>query len=507
MKAHLMYRGSDFDLSRVWLSNEPALTQDLELNTLYQAMAGSDEFLFQVVKGAILSGLGNDVKTILYRQAVLKDCLQNESVVRGIYEIAIQALERKRANWLGVFSHYPSGILYDAVRLLQMLIEAAGKLKSVADAEGGKFASEGFCVFFQTLKTELSADYFATVKAQLKELELRDGVLLSAKLGEGNQGTDYVLRKSVRPKPGLLERLFANRPAVYKFHIDPRDEGGCRALSDLQDHGINLVANAVAQAADHVLDFFMMLRTELAFYVGCMNLHGLLRQKGVTTSFPFPMEAGTQRHSAVELRDIGLVLSTSKNVVGNELNADGKSLLIVTGANQGGKSTFLRSLGLAQLMMQSGMFVCAQSFRASVCRSLFTHYKREEDASMESGKFDEELSRMSGIVEALTPVSLVLFNESFAATNEREGSEIATQIVRALLEAGVKIFFVTHLYEFAHGLWEHLKDEGVFLRAQRESDGQRTFKLIPGEPLETSFGADLYREIFANTEHAEPLKP
>ena len=103
---------------------------------------------------------------------------------------------------------------------------------------------------------------------------------------------------------------------------------------------------------------------------------------------------------------------------------------------------------------------------------------------------------MSDIVDALTPDSMLLFNESFAATNEREGSEIARQIVRALLETRVKVFFVTHQYEFAHGLWADQMDSAVFLRAEREAAGQRTFKLRPGEPLQTSFGADLYQEIF-----------
>ena len=54
------------------------------------------------------------------------------------------------------------------------------------------------------------------------------------------------------------------------------------------------------------------------------------------------------------------------------MDADGKSLVIITGANSGGKSTFLRSAGLAQLMMQCGMFVAAGSFRASVCKRVFT---------------------------------------------------------------------------------------------------------------------------------------
>lgn len=115
---------------------------------------------------------------------------------------------------------------------------------------------------------------------------------------------------------------------------------------------------------------------------------------------------------------------------------------------------------------------------------------------MKSGKLDEELARMSGIVDNLTADSLALFNESFAATNEREGSEIARQIVCALLEKGAKVFFVTHLYEFAHGLYSKKMDNAVFLRAERQADGERTFKLYEAEPLETSFGKDLYNEIF-----------
>ena len=61
----------------------------------------------------------------------------------------------------------------------------------------------------------------------------------------------------------------------------------------------------------------------------------------------------------------------------------------------------------------------------------------------------------------------------------------------------VKIFFVTHLYEFAHTFYKENMDHALFLRAERQEDGKRTFKLKPGEPLETSFGADLYKEIFA----------
>ena len=193
---------------------------------------------------------------------------------------------------------------------------------------------------------------------------------------------------------------------------------------------------------------------------------------------------------------MALALLLKERVVGNDLAADGKALVIITGANQGGKSTFLRSIGQAQLMMQCGMFVGAESFAANVCDGLFTHYKREEDATMKSGKLDEELSRLSDIVNHITPNALLLFNESFAATNEREGSELARQIVRALLEKRIKVFFVSHLFDFTHSMYDKHLDTALFLRAERQDDGERTFKLYVGEPLQTSFGVDLYGKVF-----------
>ena len=245
-----------------------------------------------------------------------------------------------------------------------------------------------------------------------------------------------------------------------------------------------------------------MLRTELAFYVGCVNLHEQLVRKGEPTCFPLPVLAEEHRLSFRGLYDVCLALSLNHRVVGNDANADNKDLLIVTGANQGGKSTFLRSVALAQLMMQCGMFVPADSFCSSLCDGLFTHYKREEDTSMKSGKLDEELSRMSDIVDHITPHPMILFNESFAATNEREGSEIAQQIMSALLETRVRIVCVTHLYELAHGFYVRDKENLLFLRAERQVDGARTFKLIEGKPLETSFGEDLYNSIFGvGTDH------
>ncbi len=507
MKAFLMHRDRDFDRKQPFPFNEPDLSQDLELNTLLNVMANGDEFLFKVAKTALLSGWIGDRDIILYRQSILKDCLKNPQIIRELYAITVDTIEKKRRDFWGFIFRSPGSILRSSVDILPMFVTMLKKLRGIADAHSGTFDSDGFRIFFAMLQKELGDDYFALLANHIRELKFDDGVLISAKLGEGNKGMAYVLRSLKEEDQGWVNYLMGSHPPNYSIHIHPRDESGWNALSDLKDRGLNIVGNSLAQSTDHILSFFNMLRTELAFYVACLNLHDRLAQKGEPICFPEPLSASERGHSFQGLYDVCLTLSLKQRVVGNDVDADGKELTVITGANKGGKSTFLRSIGLAQLMMQCGMFVPAVSFSANLCTGVFTHYKREEDTTMKSGKLDEELSRMSSIVDHLTANALLLFNESFAATNEREGSEISEHVVSALLERRIKVFFVTHMYEFAHACYEKMKPSSIFLRAERKEDGARTFRLIEGPPLETSYGADLYQTIFEQVEPAPVEQP
>ncbi len=503
MKAFLMYRDKDVGPEQELPSNEDALTQDLELETLLRAMAAGDQFLWDTARRAVLCSL-TDPAEITYRQEILADCLEHPDVVRDMYQIALDAILGEKRVFSGLFRDSPETILYRSRQVLELFIGQLRKLRQVADTHAAAFRSEGFARFFGMLAKELGDAYLQEIGDHLTELAFKRGVLISAGLGKGNKGVDYVLRK--QRDQGWKDRIPGVSRQGYTFYVPERDEGGFKALSDLRSRGLNLVANAAAQSNDHILSFFTMLRAELGFYIGCLNLRDRLAGKAGPTCFPEPVPAEPYALRCRGLYDVCLALATGEQV-GNDVAADGKRLVVITGANQGGKSTFLRSVGLAHLMMQCGMFVPATSMRASVCAGVFTHYKREEDATMTNGKFDEELSRMSDIAGLIGRDCLLLCNESFASTNEREGSEIARQIVHALVEAGVRIFFVTHLFDLAHGLYLEGSDSTLFLRAERRSDGTRTFRLPEGEPLPTSFGEDLYTRIFGADSAAASAQP
>ena len=486
--------------------NEAALRQDLGLDVLFRTMAAGDRFLFDVAQVAVLSSLTN-LPAIRYRQDILADSLRNVQIVRDIYQIAVEAIEGEKKNYWSSFSRYPTATLHRGVDVLQMFVTALKRLRKIADRHANDFASQGYSTLFAMLKAQLSDEYFDAIEEHLYRLSFRRGTLISAHLGKGNKGTDYVLRKPIDDRRGWLARLLAEKPPGYTFKLHPRDEAGAQALSALNDRGVNLVANALAQSTDHVLGFFQMLRTELAFYVGCINLYQRLAELNEPMCFPEPAPSGERRLSFSGLYDPALALTKNEKVVGNDLSADHKDIIVITGANTGGKSTFLRSVGIAHVMMQAGMFVPAEKFSSEVCSGVVTHYKREEDKTMESGKWDEELGRMSDIVDRLDTGSLMLFNESFASTNEREGSEIATQIVNALSERRVRVLYVTHLYHFARAVFLRNSDRVIFLRAERRPDGTRPFKLIEAEPLQTSYGDDLYRTIFSDDDRRACRRP
>jgi len=493
MKAYLLYEGQDFDFDATLPANSEDVIQDLELTTLLQAMAQGDKFLFEVSKRVLLTSL-EDSEAIRYRQDVLADFLEEPDILREMYAIAVGALEDKRGLW-GYSSQYPTSILSGAVHQLEALVVRMKELRQIADQHVEKFHSDGLRTLFRTLQRELDDEYFQTVKYHLGQLKFRRGELISMELDRDNSGINYVLRSEGHVRSTWMKRLGLGSRSSYSFTIPPRDEAGASALSDMTSRGINLVANAAAQSADHITSYFTMLRAELGFYVSCLNLHEQLAKKNVHVVFPDSVSREEVRLSFSDLRDAALVLRAEHSVVGNEIEADGKSLVIVTGANSGGKSTFLRSVGQAQLMTQAGMFVVARAYRASVCWGVFTHFIREEDASMTSGRLDEELVRMSTIADEIGPNCFMLFNESFAATNEREGSEIARQVVRALLEAGIRVFYVTHQYDFAESFVRERTVPTLFLRAEREENGRRSFKLTVAEPLPTSFGEDLYQRL------------
>lgn len=500
MKAHLMFPDKDYDPTADIAPNSADLVQDLEMKTLFSAMADGDEFLLKIASSALLSSPVNDHVTVRWRQAILQDCLQHEDILRALYAITLEPIQIRKSMFLISGGRHPSLMLSDGRRTLEALHGVLKKLYNFALQEKDHFQSDGLRNLCAMLIDQLAPDYLAEMKRHLATLHFDNGLLFSARLGNGNTGKDFTPRFFVPERWGWLKEWLGDTPDHYRFILDPRDESGARELAELRDEVLKNIAASTLQASKHVEEFFNMLRNELAFYVGCLNLRKNLTERHCPICVPGLSESSCTLQFE-DLRDPSLSLTLDKPAIGNDLAATATPLVLITGANQGGKSTFLRSLGLSRLMLQAGMFVTAKQYKADLRDGVFTHYRRREDKDLNSGKFDEELYRTNEIVERLGKAPFILFNESFAATNEREGSEVARQIIAALTEAGGHVIFVTHMYALAEDFENKNATKTCFLRADRDESGQRSFKILPGEPQTTSFGQDLYSRIF----HQEAL--
>jgi hypothetical protein len=497
MKAHLLYGDSAFDAGgeSLWPGGD-AMWGDLGLDAVVNAMSGGDRFLLEVAAATLRVGLV-DPDRISYRQEILADCLAHRQTVNQLYAIAAAAIEEKKQIW-SLFTQTPDSRLRYAIRILEVLIPRLRRLRTIADAEHSRFTAPGWRRLFEMIRAELDDDYLRAADDHLATLRFRSGLLLSASVDPGLKGARFRVHQVSQPRGGwrhALRQLW-QKPGSMTIVIPPKDHRVYEALTELRHRGVNEVANVVAQSADHILNFFADLRRETAFYLGCCHLHDRLGDAGLPVCVPTALASDDDGWQARALYDPGLAVRSREKVVGNDLDGDHTSLLIVTGANRGGKSTFLRALGLAQIMMQAGMFVAAEEFTTRIRPGVYTHYKREEDVTLRAGKLVEELARMSDLVEKLSPGYLLLMNESFSSTNEADGAEIAHGLVRALLEKGVCVAYVTHSFELADRFGRRAERDVLFLRAGRADNGQRTFRLLPAAPTPTGYGEDLYRQIF-----------
>ncbi len=495
MKVHLMALDADFAPEAVGPQLAPGvadLFQDLQLDVLLDAMGGGEPLVRAAARSALLTPLV-DPEAVRYRQQVLADCLAHPDLARALFDVAGRVLEAERAVWWVPRSR-PEMVLDRSVRVLTVQVGVIDELRALVAAHGDELVSAGMRAFVATVRTELDEAFMTQMRDRLALLTRSDGLLMSAGLADDGQVAAPVPRV-----PQRVGRLFS-RPAVRKpnhsFQIADRDEAGFRALGELRDRALWRVADAADQAAGHVHDFFEVLRGEMAFYLACLRLHERLEAVGVPVCVPTPLPVTAATLAAEALYDPCLVLRTDRPAVPNDVTADGVRLVVVTGANHGGKTTLLRALGVAHVMAGAGMFAPASSFAAALTPAVRTHWAREEDVALAHGKLDEELARFSALVDELTPGALLLSNESFASTNEAEGSQIALTVVRALVEAGVRVVAVTHLHGLAGELHESGLPPAVFLRARRGQHGKRPYRVDPAPPLSTSFARDLYEREF-----------
>lgn len=536
MNVNLLYSYKDWTNTKSYFDWN-SIVQDLGLEALFDAakrdvvmkngrvmyVEHDDEYLAQTMKKVMRVPLETP-EEVTYRQEILKDCLMREGFVGELYHLAGDVLGKwdklgRKNNNTGVRD--TKAALITDIQVLRLLVDGMSEVKKLLCDNLDRLPSKGFQNLYESVCKEFSRDMEEKLQKILEDMSFytdvsmrevernvfktnRPKIQLDCNLEEGlkigdirlesfeTQVKTYTNPNGILSKiQGQINNLTPNYISLYKN-------------SALQDDSANLeyqVVNYVMSCCSKVLysygQFFDQLYLQIAFYRGAINIKHQMQRYLLDYCFPTVGEKASLSYE--ELKEFVMSMEQGGKVVGNTGNIDGNMLAIITGANQGGKSTFLRSVGIAQVMMQCGLMVAAKQFSSGLYPNFFTHFTRREDSAMNSGRLDEELRRMDQIINHLGENSLILLNESFATTTEKEGSKIAYDIIKALKEEDVKILTVTHLLSFAQQIYDENKagdiEQVAFLSAERMEDGQRTFKMIPHAPELTSFGLELYAEI------------
>ncbi len=465
---------------------------DLGLSSVVAVMGDGDQVRARAARAALSNPVA-DHATLLWRQQALADLTANAGLATELYQAATYALREHDRLTIWGMGRSPESMRYTSVQVLETFVPELVKLRRLLAGYGDRLASPALRGLHDRVQAELDDRYLDEVRSHLARMQLAGGTSFSASLGDANHGTAYMMHEP--PSQGMRWRLARRGPQSRTFSVAEGDEEGMRALARLQGRGIAVAATALAAAAAHVRGFFEVLQAETAFYLGAMHLSAVIGSRGYPTCTPLFSQGTDRALEATALCDAGLCLRSPSAVVANDLSTQGRRLVVVTGANRGGKSTFLRSVGVAQLMAQCGLPVVARAYRAPVFDRVLTHFKRDEDAGANAGRLESELERLSGTLHQLSTSSLLLCNEPFASTNEEEGSQIGLQVLVPLSALGTQVFVVTHLFELADGARRDHGATTLFLRARREGQ-QAPFRLVEAPPEPTAYGEDLYRRVF-----------
>ncbi|MHB1154367.1 MAG: MutS-related protein [Eubacteriales bacterium] len=228
-------------------------------------------------------------------------------------------------------------------------------------------------------------------------------------------------------------------------------------------------------------------RAEIEFYLSVYELTQRAIKKGIAVCYP--QLSDDRMFRAAGAADISLLVKDSDVIVPNDINfAADDSVYFLTGANGGGKTTYLRSVAGNLLFALGGCPVFCESAEVYPFTSVFSHFPADE-RFIDSGRLVEEEKRMGEIMAKADAGSFVLLNETYSGTDEKKGAALTLDTAMKLKKRGSFALYVTHFHE--------VNGQGIPMLntvIDDTDENRRTFKIVKSTDLSSSYAYDILKK-------------
>ena len=462
----------------------------------------------------------SDPKVIEHRMAVFADMLafpQISVTLNRLFPILTDIMELRRLE--ADFGDNTESYL-ESITEIELYISSISTLHDGFSEIKDSLTSDAFKALAQRIDDLVCSDYYAELNTKLSELtnRVRDiksvtiGVNLDAQLRPSSAGV-----LSINPEAfhsgdvidKILRLNFKDNEYTCIANLVPfnkkQSENQKTALSLAFNSAINDVYKQSLRSWKKIVqsfvlentDFLLNLMPEIEFLVKATNLLRTLSDKGLTLCKP---EIVTDRNVfiAKDLYNPCVALKVEGEIIANDVEFDNDVMIFVlTGPNRGGKSVITCAIGLAQAMLQLGMFVPAASATISIADGIYTHFPTGADDTIDKGRLGEECARLRDIFHDVTKDSLVLLDESLSSTGSYEASYIAGEVLAGFSRIGCRCLFSTHLHELAAEIdninARTAPDGGTRIDSLVAGieDGKRSFKIYRMKPDGKSYARDI----------------
>lgn len=434
---------------------EPEFFADLHLDQVLGSMtSGREEYDLKPFFYAPL----RDVAAVQYRHEILRDLEKNEVLecieafaekMRSMRQHLAQAEKRyykyQKERWfLDAIEIYCDAVRSLAEDLTLLALRSRG-LQAFREYLTDYARSEGF----GSLVTETHGRKEALAGVRYSLLIRGNRVTVSKYGGEADYSAE-------------VEETFAmfQQGAVKDYRVKVPDWPD---MNHVEAQALDLVARLYPEVFGTLDDYCARHRgyldptigafdREVQFYLAYLAYIGRFKAAGLPFCYP-RVSAGSKEVSAREAFDLALankLVPEGSAVVCNDFHLEEpERILVVTGPNQGGKTTFARMFGQLHYLASLGLPVPGRSARLFLPDQLFTHFEREEDLATLRGKLDDELVRIHDILQQATSGSLLIMNESFTSTTLQDALFLGTEVMKQLMALDLLCVCVTFVDELA----------------------------------------------------------